>query len=300
MQALYQLEQITAQTGWTPELFRLAGDLWQEAGDGGRAFTYWRATGIRDDAAFLRQLGNTALELGEWNAAQTAFAQLMALEPDDGRARTELGILLAANGDRAVVDLLSRIANDPASPDAETADALISALQGADDLGSRLIRVGLIFAERERWQYAVLAFESAAALPDAPALAYAYLGWSQDQTGEDGTDAILQAVNAAPNDAQVRLLEGLHWRSLGENDASLEALIAAAVFDPESAALLAELGNTYRLMRDFDQARYWYTLALALSNNDARYQALLDLLNGNPTEVMGELGLNDATPELTP
>jgi Flp pilus assembly protein TadD len=74
----------------------------------------------------------------------------------------------------------------------------------------------------------------------------------------------------------VRYLQGLHLRHIGDDRASLDALIQAVALNPQDPALFAELGMSYQLMGDSESAERWLREAVRLSQNDPRFRALLD------------------------
>jgi cytochrome c-type biogenesis protein CcmH/NrfG len=75
----------------------------------------------------------------------------------------------------------------------------------------------------------------------------------------------------------VLYLHGLHLRSLGDYQQSLDRLIQVAALEPQNPAFLAELGTAYRLANDLPSAEYWLRTAAALSPGNSHFQELLAL-----------------------
>jgi tetratricopeptide (TPR) repeat protein len=125
------------------------------------------------------------------------------------------------------------------------------------------------------------------------ALALAYAGLARDRQGKDGGAQIARAVSLDRQNAQVRYLEGLHWRQVGNYQASLSALVQATALDPENPALYAELASAYRLLGDLDAAERWYMQAVSVSNGDPRWQTVLDAFRAERGALLEQLGLTD-------
>ncbi len=280
MQAIYRLEVEALDDGWTSERARSAGDLWRRAGDLTRAVAYWE----RADAAadLLRDLSEAYIELGAWAKASDALQGLIGAAPDDAWARFQIGIIRAAADPQGALPHLLAAAREPGY--AQPLAGVIAAAETGDPL-----RIGVALADADLWAYAELAFESAGGDP----LAYAYGGFARDRQGKDGGAWIRQAVALAPDDPQVRLLEGLHLRSAGDVDASLAAVVRAAALDPDNPAVFAELGQAYALVGDRDAAERWLTYAVSLSDGDPAYEAILNRFLDEGEAFLLELGITD-------
>lgn len=303
IQALYQVGSAAQLNGWTPELSWLAGDLWKEAGQPQIALPYWLAAAETiDDLALWQDIANAATEAAEWSVASDAWQRVVQLSPENTTAQFQRGLLMSALDPEAALDSLAYAREDLAYQ--EMSDALRSAITGATDDVHRRTRVALLFVERELWPYAHLAFEQMVMNGTDTPLVEAYYGLATDQIGGDGGAYVRTAVQRAPDDPQVRLLEGLHLRARRDDAGSIAAFTAAAALDPSSPALLAELGTAYRLAGDFASARHWYEQAIALSNGAVPFVDLLQTLTMDEQQVLSDLGLNtdgDAPqPTITP
>ena len=302
VQALYRIQAIATQAGWTPDMLRLAGDLWREAGDFARALAYWQSAAEEQaDERLLRDIAEMALELGDWTSANDALQQLRASLPNDPWVNLQLALLRAVVNPSAAIEYLGVAETEPAY--AALANDLIAVLpQSADDSVNGLA-VGQVLAEHELLLFAETAFMQAAteqALPEA----MAYAGFVRDRQGKDGSAWVEQALRLAPNNPTVRLLQGLHLRQLGEDEGSLNALIGAVALDPENPVMYAELGTAYQLVGDLPQARRWLEQAVALSD-DPRFQQLLDALAAEENQLLEAFGVateeaNAATAEPIP
>ncbi len=289
MQALYQDEADAAREGWTSDRLRLAGDLWREAGDLPRAVAYWEAA--EPDAALLRDRAQAYLDLGRWADASDALSRLLALLPDDSTERTwadfQLGLIRSAADPAQASDLL-RAAQ---STYVDQVPPLLAALASGDPT-----RIGVALADQKLWAYAELAFSQAAGDP----VALAYGGWVRDMQGKDGARWIDAAAALAPDNAQVRLLQGLHLRLNYQYQDSLSAIIQAVALDSENPALYAELGKAYQLTGDLTSAQHWLQFAAAM---DSQFQPMLEAFYQDERDALIGLGLIDKStvlPESTP
>jgi tetratricopeptide (TPR) repeat protein len=284
VQALSQLLGQAAAAGWTAEARHLAGDLWKEAGDTSRALPFWAAA-MREisDARLYENVAGAAWDAGNWVLVGEAWRARLLLPNAPDLAWFQIGQVLAATQPDAALEPL---ANAMQSPEFRAdADALRIVILSTNDETEQLLRAGLVFVGMNRWPLARLAFESVVARESVP-LALAWLGVSHDQMGEDGDRFIRQAIALAPDDPQVRLVEGLHFRARGDDAQSIEALASAVALDPASPALMAELGEGYRLAGNFELAEVWLSRAVSASGGDERYIALLEALNTQTTEIL--------------
>jgi tetratricopeptide (TPR) repeat protein len=292
MQALYHVEALAAQTGWTHELYMLAGDMWVDMGDLSAAVSYWEAAaqGQPGDAKRIQQLVQAYITLGRWTQATDSLTYLLRLEPENHWAHYQLGLVQAAFDPQAASAHLERVTDYPEY--GLVASALRAVLQqnAADPLIS--MRVGIIFSEQELWSYAELAFQHAAVVGQPFPEALAYIGLARDQQGKDGSDWIEQALALDPQNAQALYIYGLHLRQQANYVASLDALTQSVAHDPQNPAFLAELGTAYRLVGDLQRAEYWLKSAAELSNTDPRFQELLALFYAEEGYNLAEDGLD--------
>jgi tetratricopeptide (TPR) repeat protein len=283
VQALYHVQAIAAQEGWTAERLRLAGGLWREAGDLQQALTYWQAAAQDGaDDSMLRDIAQTAIELQDWASASDALQRLVTRHPDDPWVNLQLGLLQVVVNPSHALGFLSLAANERGY--APLVADLIEALDRSQNDPASGLAVGQVLADHELWSFAELAFTQAAtqqAMPDA----MAYAAFVRDRQGKDGTAWIERALRLAPDSPTVFLLYGLHLRGIGDYGASLDALVRAVVLDPENPVLYAELGVAYQLAGDYTQARRWLEQAVGLSD-DPRFQQLLDALSVEENQVL--------------
>ncbi len=302
MQAIYLADAQIAASGASVARLRQIGDLWQQAGDVTRALPYWAAAAqaAPDNETVVRALATAYIGLSRWPDAVDALNRLLALQPDDRWAHLQLGLIQAPLDPKAAAAQLRAAMLEPAYRPAALALLKVFDQSGSDPLVS--MRVGLALVDLAQWPYAELAFRHAAtvAAPFPEALAYEAL--ARDRQGKDGSDAIAQAVALDPNNAQVRTLQGLHQRAIGDNAASLDTLSQAVVLDPANPAIAAELGNGYRAVNDLEHAEYWLKQAVLLSNQNPKFQQMLALFYADEAPNLtadGLQALEDAAAQST-
>jgi Flp pilus assembly protein TadD len=284
VQALYRVEVLAERNGWTPDLLRLAGDLWREAGDITRALPYWQAAAQQgNDVILLRDIAQAAINVQDWASASDTLQHLATLSPDDTWVNLQLGLIEAAVDPSAALDHLTIAARENAY--APLAVQLVDILRGASAEPAFGLSVGSIMADHDLWSYAELAFMQAAGAQPVPE-ALAYVGFARDMQGKDGGSWIDNAVALSPNNATVRLLQGLHLRHKGDYTASLDALMNAAALDPQNPVMFAELSAGYQLLGDLSNAGYWLQQAVAISGGDPRFQQMLDTLNAEQARLL--------------
>jgi tetratricopeptide (TPR) repeat protein len=281
MQALYQIEALVAQFGWTVDLAKSAGDIWESLDDLPRAVSYWEiAVRLQPANEYLtRRLAQSYLDLERWSQAVITLSSLIKIN-DDNWAHFQLGILQAVLDSSSATEHFQLAGRDPQFQLVTT--QLIPLLNESSDV-SRAMQMGVVLASAKLWPAAEYVFQYAASLSPKLAVAWAYTGLARDQQGKNGRFQIEQAIALAPDNAQVRYLQGLHLHLLGDEDASLIALQQATVLDPLNPAFAAELATTYDRMGDAVKAEYWYKAAVTLSNNDPRFQALLTAFYSQPS-----------------
>ncbi|MCA0458597.1 MAG: hypothetical protein LCI00_31860 [Chloroflexi bacterium] len=292
MQSLYQIEEQASANGWTAELAKTAGDIWEGVGDFSRAVAYWElAAKLQPDGVVLtRRLAQAYLELERWSQSVIALSRVVE-QSDDNWAHFQLGILQSVYDSHAAAEHLNLAARDPLYQGVVT--ALLPAVEERSDL-VRAMRIGTTLATYTYWPAAEYVFQYGASMTPVFPEALAYVGIARDQQGKDGSVQIAQAVALAPKTAQVRYLEGIHFQLTQNSDASLQSLLLAATLDPLNPAYAAELGTTYDRMGIAVSAEYWYKAAVTVSNNDPRFEDLLNAFYQQPS-----VNIITATPVVT-
>lgn len=275
MQTLYHIEQQALVTGWTPELYRQAGDVWWNMDDITRAIPYWSgALESIDDVDLLRTVANSYINLGQWTEARQTLDQLLALKPNDEWSNYQMGLILAPFNPIKSKLFFDAVPFD--SPFSQIVVAIRNELSTHPEDPLISFRVGLTLINLEQWAYAELAFQHASNVSFPNPQALAYLGWVKSRQGKDGSSWIEQATIFAPEDPEVWYLRGLHFRARADYIQSLDAIAQSVRLAPNNAGLYAELGTAFRLIGDLEQAEYWLDYAVSASAETPEYQQILE------------------------
>lgn len=275
---LYNIEAEAAVNGWSARLHREAAEAWVELGDEMRALEHWEAS-VRAEPGMtnLRHAASMNLRRGDWAAAFRHLEALHERAPENEWAAYHGGALLAASHPPQAIAWLQPLTLQE-NPYQLPAQALLDVLTDAESPVPLGARVGAVLASAEQWALAEHAFQIAAVSDYPFAEAMAYVAVMRSQQGKDGAPWLAQAIDLAPQDANVRYAEGIYWRTLEAYDQSVLALLTAVVLEPETAIFHAELGNTYRAMGSLNDAETWLLSAIALSDGDPLYQQALERL----------------------
>ncbi|MBZ0282503.1 MAG: hypothetical protein K8L97_17315 [Anaerolineae bacterium] len=273
IQALYQIEALATQNGWTADWANRAGNLWAALGNPNRAVTYWEmATRLSPpDITLTRTLAQAYLDMQRWSEATIALNQVLEIAPEDQWAHYHLGILQVAFAQESAAEHLEIARQNPIYQ--TTVDALLSIQTSIP--AERAVQVGIVLIDHDLWGIAEMVFQYAADIADPFPTALAYVGLARDYQGKSGREQIEQALALAPQSGQVLYLYGLHLRLMND-ESSLQAFQQAVELDPLNPAYAAELGAAYQQIGNLGLAEYWFREAVTFSGNDARFHALLD------------------------
>lgn len=290
-QALYHLQRVADQGGWSAVRHVEMGDLWRNMGDLSQALTHWVAS-ADDQLDLLRQIAATQLNQADYGAAQATLTRLLTVNPQDAWGNYHLGLLLAPSDPIAAQrHLQGALANATYQ---EAARRVLSVLMLYADDPLLSAHVGATLADLRAYGFAERAFLYASGYnyPFAEALAYA--GLMQDLQGKDGEAVIRQAIALAPGSADVRYAQGLHLRIQGNHEGSLRVLRAALMLEPDNPIYYVAMGQTYQAMGNVTQARPWFEAAVEVSGDVAQIEAVRDRFYADeaallPEEVLEQL-----------
>jgi tetratricopeptide (TPR) repeat protein len=281
VQARYQLEAQGASQGWDADGHQRAGNIALDMGDFGTAAAHWQAAIALEPNSpdVLQALALIYIETQDWTAAVDTLRTLVALTPENTWAQFQLGIILAPLNPSQAAQHLDVALTDPAY--AERAFLLRGVLRQYPNevvSGITATQVGMTLVELGLWGNAEFAFRHAADMQQSDSQVYAvtiaYVGFTREMQGKTNADWINQAVNIAPDNPQVRYLQGLSLRNYGEYQASIEAFSYAISNDPTNPAYYVEIGNTYWEIQDVVSAEYWLRQAVIVANGDPQFRQI--------------------------
>lgn len=280
--ALYEVEAAALLNGWSATLHGQAADLWRDMGQPDRALAHRDAQlRLSDNPSpeLVRRLAAAHLQRGNWSQAWQHIDHLLALAPSDAWGVFHAGALLAASDPVQARDYLERAFFESAYSD--PAGALLQVLSDTPPGALAGNRAGAVLAEQNLWALSEHAFRyvAIAAYPAPEAMAYTAL--MRAEQGKRGSDWLNAALQLAPDDADVRYVEGVYWRVQNDLAKSRNALELAISIDPDNPFLLAELGLTEQLQGNLTRAESLLQEALRLSGNDDTLQTALQNFYNN-------------------
>lgn len=282
LQALYRLEVEAATDGWTPERAATAARHWQAIGQPMNAIAFYE---LADSPLMLRPLSELYMEVGDWGRAAETLQTLSETASDSSNrawSMVQLGLIaIGSDPVQARALFLEAIRLEPGYQ--ESLATLLEILRVTTDP----VRIGFVLAQSERWFYTERALAYA---PDDP-LALAFMALAREMQGKSGTERLAEALALAPQNPQVRFVEGILYRLRGQLDASVAAFAQATALDPSNPALYAELGTAYRLIGDLPTAERWLQFALELSDEDPRYSQMIEDLRVEEQNLLRDLAL---------
>lgn len=293
LQALYLLESESQRDGWTADRAARAARIWQGLGNPASAVAYGEMA-LSLGGGDRQSLAEAYIEMGDWSRANDVLDRLIMTTDEPSTiawAALQLSLIRAGSHPVEALALLERaIQTEPGY--ASSMSLLLDTLT----VTSNPTRIGMTLMQMDLWTQAERAFSYA---PDDP-LALAFIGFIRETQGKNGGAYIRAALNLSPDDAQVRLVEGLYYRQRGELQTSLNAFARAVEIDPNDAAIYAELGTAYQLLGDPVTAEQWLQQAIDLSGGDPRYEAMLDQVRTEELDFGRALGLDLAAMPLMP
>ncbi|MGD8626412.1 MAG: tetratricopeptide repeat protein [Anaerolineae bacterium] len=260
------------------------GDSFAGQGDWAQALSTWyRALALapRDPRIHLA-LARGHLAQGRFQQAEASARQALSLASEPGRhaavetqAHALLGRLLAGREDAAALDHLRR---------AGEADlrAAIEVAAAEPEPARQALLLGAAFLQRDELPLARHHFERAAApesagSQQARAEALAYLAHTLDRLGEtvQARERLEQALALDAESAPAYYFLGIHERRVGNLQGARDALWQALQWDPDNAALRAEMARAYEEEPDYALAEEWYQGAVDAAPDDAGFRLLL-------------------------
>ncbi len=241
--------------GWTVDDHNALAQAWQGIGDPARALPYWEnALRVQPSLNVARVLSETYLVQADYARALDSARIALTLNPNEVWANAYVAFLLAPSFPQEALPHLRTLLLDETY--GTLAQNLLSLIQEAPEERAFVRRVGAIFLEAQAWAFAESAFLHAVTVNYPDSLATVYIGWVQDQQSKDGSEWIEEAVRLAPDNADVRFIQGLHLRQQGAYEESAIALEIAVALNPDPV-FYTEIAALYDLMGLPDVATSW-------------------------------------------
>jgi tetratricopeptide (TPR) repeat protein len=149
------------------------------------------------------------------------------------------------------------------------------------DSAYRSVALGRAYLADNELQLASRAFQAALTLNPKYADAYAYAGFTLDQSGQDGGAPLDRAVELNRDLVVARYFRALHAVARSDFSKALIDLQTAIKIDPQNYLVAIELGRVYSQQADFPSAEKWLQAARDLRPDDVvSWKALCELYVG--------------------
>jgi tetratricopeptide (TPR) repeat protein len=324
-QASLYYEQAAQKIFWRNELWEGAGISSAQAGEYEKAILYFQKVNKLSEQGWA-WLGTSYFEMGEpeksistfeegienfqsvvlyrllasvhrsqknWEAEKNALANQLALDTNDAYAHYRFGLLLTLfNPDLAYAEL-QHASTLNVEVDSAT-QTLISALNVADTQNNeseKKVTIGRALGLVQEWDLAFVAFEQAIQLDSQNAEAWAWLGESKQQLGQDGSVELNQALKLNRTSPNVHALRALYWSRLGKYEQMLAEYLLASEYEPTNPAWQAGIGEAYTKLGDLISAVTAYQRAIELAPDEATYWRLLAVFCAENEIYIEELAL---------
>jgi len=217
----------------------------------------------------------TDLDLG---SAKEILLAALDSDPNDPEVNFLLGLIFSITEPERASGYLDKAAS---LEDAFYIDAhsMINTLQisgFSEEEAYSLIQIGQTLGGMEKWNLAIIAFSEAVADDPEYAEAWAYLGMSQIQLGQDASDALQTALLLNPQSLSANVFYAQFLASEDRPSEGLPYIHAALEIDPDNTSLIyeaglynAEMGNLLEafsyyeeaVLKNPDEYESWYQLA---------------------------------------
>ena len=296
----YKLAEVVYQKAFQRHALSAAGwvawgDVQYLMGDAERAAEIWKQ-GLEQSNPSEDLYSRLALiykEQKKYAQAAEYFQRYVSKHLDNASAHYQLGLLLTLSDPQtATSELITASQLDPGlDPVAQTLRTTLNLASLSDAPSARLVIIGRGLGLVSEWELAQAAFEQAIQADEHNAEAWAWLGEAYQQTGQDGSAELNQALSLNPNLAVVRGLRGLYFQRVGNNREALAEFQAAAKLQPDDPTLYISIGESYSKLGDMIRALEAYQYAALLASEDANYWRLLAQFCGQNNINVKDVGI---------
>lgn len=244
-------------------------------------------------AVLYRLLASAQRTQKNWQAEKDALEQQIQLDDQDAYAHYRLGVLLMVFSPDDAFDKLQRASTLNPQVDSAT-QTLITALNIASTQSveaEKRVTIGRALGLVQEWDLAKLAFEQAIAVDSQNAEAWAWLGETKQQLGQDGSVELNQALELKRTSATVRALRALYWNRQEKYSQMLAEYLLASEYEPNNPAWKVGIGEAHTKLGDLISALTAYQQATELESDNATYWRLLAVFCAENNVYIEEIGL---------
>lgn len=271
------------------------GDVVYLNGDHPRATQIWEQALEQKNPSekLYSRLSQVYKENGDYSKAAQYLQNYVALHLEDAPAHYRLGLLMSLSDPTAALqELITASQLDPQlEPAVETLRSALNLASLENSASTRLVITGRGLGLVQEWELARFAFESAIKADSENAEAWAWLGESKQQAGEEGSVDLDHAYELKPNSSTVRGLRGLYFQRTGNFRSALTEFQTAALLDEKNPAWQVSIGENYSKTGDLIGALQAYQAATTLAPADANYWRLLAIFCGQNNVNIKDIGV---------
>ena len=250
----------------------ILGDIYASYGDTQAAMAAWESIGMStpDSAAAFSRLAASERELGQIEKAMHHWQTVLEIEPQNGKAHFNLGLLLMTIQPlKALPELMLSARIDPELD--EQVQVLRTGLNQASLVeidAYRLVLSGRSLASIGAWDLAKHAFYQASLADPLFSEAWAWQGEASQHLDQDGLPFILKALELDRNSIMSLALAGLYYRRQGLIDQAWSPYVRVATLDSQNSAWQEVLGELSAQKGDLLDALEYYLKAVELAPQD--------------------------------
>ncbi len=289
------LEKARSLSSLSADGWLALANAYQQNRQSGAALDLWRE--------YLRRFGPSALvytrllavqrAAGDLDAAAATLQAWQALEPTNSRLAYQRGLLLLASDPTAALNLMLQSAREDPSlaPGVEILRKAVGQTAASAEPAYGKVILGRALGSLGEWDLARRFFLEAVRFSPDYAEAWAFLGETRQNLGENGFPDLEKAAKLSPNSVIVQALLSVYWRRQGQPKQALAALEKIRQKEPGQIIWQIETGNTLAESGDLVAAQPYFDQAAALEpGNPAAWLALADFSVQYDVDVSG-LGL---------
>ncbi len=253
---------------------------------------YHQGLQIYDSAALYKGLAYIYRQQKDWLAESEALKNQTRLDTKDVYTHYRLGLLLTfLEPEHSLSELmLASSLNPETDPAVQTLRAALNLSAIQADPSQKMLTIGRALGLVQEWELSIAAFNKAIEVDAKNAEAWAWLGEAKQQTGQDGSEELNQALELDHSSVIVYALRGMYWNRKKDYLKMIAEYQQAAKLEPDNPAWQAEIGNAYSKNGDLASAFITYQRATELSPTNSTYWRLLAIFcaeNGIHVEDTG-------------
>jgi len=282
----------------TPDGLVSYGDALWIQGRASAALARWQraeAAGVQNPALQRRLAAAYELQ-GDYDHARVSLGRAVALDPQNAQAQYRLAVLLAASAPAESLAHFAQAAQiDPGlEPRIRPLREGINQALLKQTPAEQLTESGRALSAAGELRPAVQALRAALDLDPKSAGTWSLLGQVRESLGEDGLPDLNTALDLAPRDPQVQIMQGVFWLRRGDEKRALPYFAAATKLDPQNPLTQAAYADALARTGDLNGAYAAYEQAIALAPDQADYWRLLANFCVDYSYDLGNSGLSAA------